>query len=216
MKTFSALLAICAGNSPVTCEVLSQRPSTRSLDVFFDLHMNKRLCKQSWGWWFETPSRSLWRDCNDNFRTYCTLDTRSEIGLRWMPQSPTDTKSTFVQVMVPRGERQWRQSCKHKTPPDITISPILHTKIVKTRMSMKNISKSILIHVVLYIDDKQKKLICWDVGIGRLGLGYWKPHQQIYSGPSPTHRLLTWRWTRRLQMQDKMCHIYRWVNPRKT
>ena len=26
---------------------------------------NKRLNKQSWGWWFETPSWSLWRHCND-------------------------------------------------------------------------------------------------------------------------------------------------------
>ena len=41
-----------------------QRPVTRSLDVFFDLCLNKRLSKQSWGWWFETPSRPLWRHCN--------------------------------------------------------------------------------------------------------------------------------------------------------
>ena len=34
-----------------------QRPVTRSFDVFFDLRLNKRLRKQSWGWWFETPSR---------------------------------------------------------------------------------------------------------------------------------------------------------------
>ena len=27
---------------------------------------NKLLSKQSWGWWFETPSRSLWRHCNVN------------------------------------------------------------------------------------------------------------------------------------------------------
>ena len=27
--------------------------------------LNKRLSKQSWGWWFETPSCSLWRHCND-------------------------------------------------------------------------------------------------------------------------------------------------------
>ena len=26
--------------------------------------LNKRMRKQSWGWWFETPSRSLWRYCN--------------------------------------------------------------------------------------------------------------------------------------------------------
>ena len=27
--------------------------------------LNKRLNKQYWGWWFETPSRSLWRHCNE-------------------------------------------------------------------------------------------------------------------------------------------------------
>ena len=34
METFSALLAICAGNSPVTGEFPAQRPVTRSFDVF--------------------------------------------------------------------------------------------------------------------------------------------------------------------------------------
>ena len=47
--------------SPVTGEFPAQRPVTRSFDVFFDLRLNKRLGKQSWGWWFETPSRPLWR-----------------------------------------------------------------------------------------------------------------------------------------------------------
>ena len=65
METFSALLAICAGNSPVPGEFPAQRPVTRSFDVFFDLRLNKRLSKQSWGWWFETLSRPLWRHCND-------------------------------------------------------------------------------------------------------------------------------------------------------
>ena len=64
METFSALLAICAGNSPVTGEFPTKRPVTRGFDVFLDLHLNKQLSKQSWGWWFETPSRSLWRHCN--------------------------------------------------------------------------------------------------------------------------------------------------------
>ena len=45
-------------------EFLAQRPVTRSFDIFFDLRLNKRLSKQSWGWWFETPSWSLWRHCN--------------------------------------------------------------------------------------------------------------------------------------------------------
>ena len=61
IETFSALLALCVGNSPVTGEFPTQMPVTRSFDVFFHLCLNKRLSKQSWGWWFETPSRPLWR-----------------------------------------------------------------------------------------------------------------------------------------------------------
>ena len=56
METFSALLAFCAGNSPVPDEFSAQRPVTRSFDIFFDLHLNNELSKQSRGWWFETPS----------------------------------------------------------------------------------------------------------------------------------------------------------------
>ena len=48
METFSALLAICAGNSPVTGEFPAQKPVTRSFAVFLDLCLNKRLSKQSW------------------------------------------------------------------------------------------------------------------------------------------------------------------------
>ena len=43
METFSALLALCAGNSSATGEFPSQKPVTRSFDVFFDLRLNKRL-----------------------------------------------------------------------------------------------------------------------------------------------------------------------------
>ena len=42
----------------------TQRPVTQSFDVFFDLRLNKGLSKQPWCWWFETPSLSLWRQCN--------------------------------------------------------------------------------------------------------------------------------------------------------
>ena len=45
-------------------EFPTQRPVTRSFDVFFDLRLNKWLSKQWWGWWFETPSWSLWRQYN--------------------------------------------------------------------------------------------------------------------------------------------------------
>ena len=67
METFSALPAIYAGNSPVPGP--TQRPVTRSFHVFFDLRLNKWLSKQSWGWWFDTLFRSLWRHRNGNFIT---------------------------------------------------------------------------------------------------------------------------------------------------
>ena len=42
----------------------AQRPVTRRFDISFDLRLNKRFSKQSWGWWFETVSHPLWRHRN--------------------------------------------------------------------------------------------------------------------------------------------------------
>ena len=70
VETFSALLAICAGNSPVTGEFPTQRPVTRSFDVFFNLRLNERLSNQSCGWWFQIPSCPLWRHCNAMMFSY--------------------------------------------------------------------------------------------------------------------------------------------------
>ena len=76
METFSTLLVICAGNSPGTGEFPTQRPVTRSFDVFHDPRLTKRLSKQPWGWWFETLSRPLWRQRNDWCRWGGTIDTK--------------------------------------------------------------------------------------------------------------------------------------------
>ena len=67
MGTFSTLLTLCAGNSPVIDEFSPHTPVTWSFDIFFDLCMNKRHR------WFETPSCSLWLHCNDcsNFTLIC-------------------------------------------------------------------------------------------------------------------------------------------------
>ena len=70
METLSALLALWAGNSPATGEFPTQKPVTRTFDVFFDLRPDKRLSKQPWGWWIETPSWSLWRHCNVEYYKY--------------------------------------------------------------------------------------------------------------------------------------------------
>ena len=47
----------------------TQRPVTQSFVVFFDLRLNERLSEQSLGWWFETPSRPLWRHGNGEVTT---------------------------------------------------------------------------------------------------------------------------------------------------
>ena len=80
METLSAWLAICAGNSPIPGEFPAQRPVTRSFEVFFDLRLNKRLSKQSWGWWFQTLSCPLWRHRTDY------KETRETLTLPWVPE----------------------------------------------------------------------------------------------------------------------------------
>ena len=89
-ETFSALLAICAGNSPVPVEFPTQRPVSRSFDIFFDLHPNKRLSKQCWGWWSETPSCPLWRHHNghkvNSIRYFINLTKSSEGCLPWQSE----------------------------------------------------------------------------------------------------------------------------------
>ena len=92
MEASSALLAICAGNSPVTSKFPAQRPVTRSFDVFFDLRLNKRLSKQWRGWWFVTPSRPSWRHCNvarSSVLTHLGIVTRDDavvFGQNWFRQ----------------------------------------------------------------------------------------------------------------------------------
>ena len=89
METFSALLALCAGNSLVPGEFPAQRPVTRNFDVSFDLSLNKRLSKQSWGWWSETPSSSLWLhsnalidiDLSGDGSCKCTVMQRRRLGV---------------------------------------------------------------------------------------------------------------------------------------
>ena len=79
METFSTLLALCVGNSPITGEFPSQRPVTWSFDVFFALRLNKQLSKETWGWWFEMPSYPLWCHCNDT--RHCNNDSSMFTGM---------------------------------------------------------------------------------------------------------------------------------------
>ena len=102
METFSALLAICAGNSLVAGELPAQRPVTPSFDVFFDLRLNKRSSKQSWGWWFEMPSPPFWRHCNVNIFSGrgCLFTLQLEITLRYSFRGCVVYFFAFVFIML--------------------------------------------------------------------------------------------------------------------
>ena len=97
METFSALLDLCEGNPLVTGGFPSQRPVTRSFDVYFDLCPNKRLSKQSRRWWFETRLRSLWRHCKVINRCHhCFGDWHQTIT--W-----TSGDLSFIKYLTPWG-----------------------------------------------------------------------------------------------------------------
>ena len=109
METFSALLAICAGNSPVPGEFPTQRPVTRSFDVYFDLRPDKRLSKHSWGWWFETLSHSLWRHRNvatDHCRVVSSTPKCASLSSRtfWSRMSNTSMYIDIGNGLLPRAE----------------------------------------------------------------------------------------------------------------
>ena len=58
-------------------EFPAQRPVKRSFDVFFDLRLNKRLSKQSWGWWLVAQGHPQWCQCNDFiFARYIKVGTK--------------------------------------------------------------------------------------------------------------------------------------------
>ena len=133
METFSALLALCAGNSPVIGEFPSQRPVTRSFDVFFDLRLNKRLGKQSWGWWFEMPSRPLWRHSNGimyvpEWQTVFAL-TR---GLLWclfpeLRSNEGNKHQNNIQVGADTWIHKWRRKRRSSHIDTISRSPLSHS-----------------------------------------------------------------------------------------
>ena len=100
METFSALLAVFAGNSPAPGEFPALRPVTRAFHVFFDLRLNKPLSKQSWGWWFETLSRSLWRHCNAVNNSHAKIMPSDSRIAVIQPFSPDSLMSAIFNINI--------------------------------------------------------------------------------------------------------------------
>ena len=74
----------------------TRRPVTRSFDVFFDLRLNKRLCKQSWGWLFQTPSHQLWRHCNEASKPCSILWGESTSDRAFTPKRANDKEIVSI------------------------------------------------------------------------------------------------------------------------
>ena len=70
-KTFPRYWPFMRGihRSPVNSPHKGQWRGPLMFSLIIDL--NKRLGKQSWGWWFETPSSLLWRHCNVTLWSIC-------------------------------------------------------------------------------------------------------------------------------------------------
>ena len=96
METFSALLAVCEGNSLVTSKFPSQRPVTWSFNGFFDLRL-KKWSKQVTRWWCQMPLCRLWHYINSPVTQYdknsieplsfiCTMMVKHiEAETKWTP-----------------------------------------------------------------------------------------------------------------------------------
>ena len=141
METFSALLAVCAGNSPVTGEFATQRPVARSFDVFFDLRLNERWSK-SWGWWLK-PSRLLWRHSNE-LHPYLIWQYLFNLQphFPWGDESETDTVAASLTEKSRNGPLAFVSSMRssHKIrSSSVQIVPVRRQAIIGTNTGLLTI-----------------------------------------------------------------------------
>ena len=121
METVSVLLAICAGNSPGPLNSPHKGQWRGALMFFIYLRLNKRLSKQSWGWWFETLSRPLWSHCNAS-PTFELFSQRQVVHLLYISEAaemvncrvvreieifPTPTNTVMILIYHVNSGMQW-------------------------------------------------------------------------------------------------------------
>ena len=114
METFSASLAICAGNSPASVEFPAQRPVTQSFNFFLICVWINSCEKQSRGWWFETLSRPLWR----HFNGITGALLGESLDHQWIPlKSPRNAELKYL-LSLPAWKKwnKWSSCLWWKTP----------------------------------------------------------------------------------------------------
>ena len=146
METFSALVALCAGNSPVPAEFPSQRPVTRSFYLFFHLRLNKRLSKQSWGWWFETPSSPLWRHSNVD-----TISQQWAYLKSFLIEDDGSNAKACSHKMLVLASKELTHIPLDKIADDIFICIFVNEKVyILIKISLKFVSKGLQLTISLH------------------------------------------------------------------
>ena len=109
METFSALLALSAGIYRSPMNSLHKGKWRGALMFSLICALNKRFSKQSWGWWFETPLRSLWRHFNVSY-------VRSWQIVFWCVARESTHVTCQLIEMVSLSKPAITHHCIHRTP----------------------------------------------------------------------------------------------------
>ena len=164
MKTFSALVAICAGNSPVPGEFPTQRPVTRSFDVFFDLRVNKRLSKQSWGCWFGKPANSLWRHSNVILHPGLILDCM--------------ISGVYISFIIPPASTKLKGGILVSPCPSVRLSVRPSVRLsVCGQNRVRSVSSTILIGSISYLHillSNFRRCVAWNARFKVQTLKFWR------------------------------------------
>ena len=161
--TFSALLAICAGHwSPVNSPHKGQ---WRGVLMFSLLCAWTKGWVNNGDWWFETPSRPLWRHCNAIRSHYCVCRRHGTWRCKLVKFYVSSFK-IFYALMISYGISRHTSSVYnilvisaplHKSRIDSLFTEIFD-KYLKNKKNMMQLSNNIIhISVKLHCTDCQRK-----------------------------------------------------------
>ena len=123
LKGFIGMMTSSNGNilrvtGPLCGEFTGHRwiPRAKASDaelwcLFFYLRLNKRLSKQSWGWWFETPTHPLWRRCNGTGVIRIRVTSYAWVIRRLISSSAR----LFVQKLIPSNDKETTKTIHYRT-----------------------------------------------------------------------------------------------------
>ena len=146
METFSALLALSAGIYRSPMNSLHKGKWRGALMFSLICALNKRFSKQSWGWWFETPLRSLWRHFNVSY-------VRSWQIVFWCVARESTHVTCQLIEMVSLSKPAITHPCIHRTP----ILPTFHYDDVIMSTIASQITSPTIVYSTVYSGADQSK-----------------------------------------------------------